>query len=299
MSVFVTGATGFVGSHMCKKLTDNGYTVVAMRRDCFQTKWLKEALDKCIKVTGDIRDLRFLKRVINQYEVEEVYHFAAQPIVKYALKNPIETFDVNVIGTATLLEACRELGVNKVLVMSTDKVYGNRMNATELDQPQIVEPYQASKICQETVALTYLIAYKMNIVIPRACNIYGYDLSSRIIPNTIRTCLRGENPVIFEGEKTVRQYIYVEDVTDALLYLMSKWTKGIFNIATDDVKTQEEVVLEILKHFPNLKPRYVKRERPIEIEKQSMLMKDFGWKPKYTFEEGIKETIEKFKEYGF
>jgi nucleoside-diphosphate-sugar epimerase len=137
-------------------------------------------------------------------------------------------------------------------------------------------------------------------VIARSCNAYGYDLSPRIIPNTIRSCLRGDPPIIYEGEETKRQYVYVEDLCEALTHLMRRHSyKGVYDIATDDILTQEQVVKTICKYFP-ISPRLVKREQPIlEIKSQSMKIRNFGWKPKHTFSEGIQETIKKFERYGF
>jgi len=125
MRIFITGATGFIGSHLCKFLKDRGEEVVSLIHDCIiWTPWLEESVKPTIKVHGDVRDFHFLKRVINQYEIDAVVHLAAQSIVKRAYKDPVNTFDINVVGTVNVLEACRQLDVEKVIVQSTDKVYG-------------------------------------------------------------------------------------------------------------------------------------------------------------------------------
>lgn len=294
---FVTGCSGFIGSHLSKALTDKGEEVVGLVRDIVPSKWLDEALENVIKVKGDLRDFCLLKRILNQYEIEKVYSLGAQSIVSQSLKNPIETFDTNVMGTVKILEACRQLDIERVLIQSTDKVYGGGLNKGVNSPLNPVEPYGTSKACCDLIAQNFMKSYGMQIIISRPCNAFGYDKNSRIIPNTIRSCLRGENPLIWQGEETKRQYIFVKDLVQALIFLVEKVGFGIFNIATPDVKTPEEVVMEILKHFPKLKPKYLRRERPKEISQQSMRFDNFGWISKYTFEVGIEATVEKFKKY--
>ncbi len=306
MNIFVTGGTGFIGSHLINKLSTKN-NVVALVRDLFPTstpwgKWLSEALGKATIVLGDTLNLNLLKRILAEYEIDVVIHLAAQAIVRTAQKDPLGTFQTNIMGTANLLEACRHIDVKTIYVQSTDKIYGERLSACEGDPLQPTEPYATSKACADLTAQTYMNTYNMPIIIGRACNTYGYDMANRIIPNTIRSCLRGEPPIIYEGEKTVRQYIYVSDLIDAIEFLIRRNEKGIWNIATDDILTQEEVVKNIAKYFP-LTPQLVKREKPIkEIQKTTLnwsKLENAGWQPKHTFDQAIQETIKKYEAYGF
>lgn len=302
MNVFVTGATGFIGSHLVSKLKETN-KVVCLVRDFLPSpwvKWISEALTPSIYVRGDITDDKLIRRILAEYQIEHVYHLASQAIVKTALKDPLGTFQTNILGTINVLEACRQVGVEKVLVMSTDKVYGNRMNAKEGDPLVSVGIYETSKACQDLISQAYMKTYGVGAVIARSCNAYGYDMASRIVSNTIRACLHGDPPIIYEGEETVRQYVYVEDLCAALIHLMRHTPyRGAYNIATDDILTQEQVVKTICKYFPT-SPRYIKREKPIlEIQSQSMKIHNFGWKPRYNFEEAIQKTIKKFEKYGF
>jgi len=304
MRVFVTGGSGFIGSHLVNELKNENEVVILLRDiPSFLGpwgRWVSESLQGCTIVLGDILNSRLLRRVLAEYQVQHVYHMAAQAIVSTALKDPFGTFQTNVLGTVNILETCRQVEVDQVLVMSTDKVYGNRMDAVKTDPLVSAGIYETSKCCQDLVAQAFQNSYDMNIVIPRACNCYGFDLAPRIVSNTIRACLRGESPIIFEEEKTLRQYIYVDDLCTALIHLMRHTPyRGIYNIATPDILNQEQVVKTILKLFPDLKPKYVKREAPKEIHSQSMVCSDFGWKPRYSFGEGIKATIEVFKRYGY
>jgi len=294
--VLVTGASGFIGSHLCAALKKD-HVVVALVRDLLPLKWTTDALSGCILVRGDIRDLPLLKRVLSQYGVDWVFHLASQAIVRVATSNPFETFETNILGTVNVLEACRQLNVLKLLIQSTDKVYGNTLDATELSPLKAEDPYGASKIAMDVIAQSYMKTYGMSIVIPRSCNVFGLDYASRIIPNTVRSCLRGEPPVIYEGERdSARQYIYVDDEVETLIHLM-KVLDGVVNIP-GHFKTQEEVVQEVLKHFPDLWPQYVLRPFPQEILRQSMRTEKLGFFRVFvSFQEGIRLTIEQFKQY--
>lgn len=303
MNVLVTGATGFIGSHLCNRLNKQQNRVVVLVRDILPSpwsNWLSNALEGCTFVKGDILNPKLLRRIIAEYHIENVFHLAAQSLVSTALKDPTTTFEVNVMATVHLLEACRQLDMEKIYVMSTDKIYGNRMGSKENDPLISTGIYETSKSCQDLVAQAFLKTYGLHTVIGRSCNAYGYDLSPRIVPNTIRACMRGESPIIYEGEKTVRQYIYVEDLCEVIIHLMKHSPyRGAYNIATNDILTQEQVVKTICRFFP-VSPRYIKREKPIhEIQSQSMICSNFEWKPRYSFEEGIKETIKPFERFGF
>lgn len=301
MRVFITGASGLIGSHLAKMLADEGNEVVVLYRDLVPSMWLEEALEKCIEIRGDVRNIDLLKRVINEYEIEHVYHLAGETIVGRAYRDPLNTFETNLMGCLNVLEACRQLNVKRILVQSTDKVYGDKVDASEEDCLVPIEPYNTSKVCQDYIARSYIETYGLKIVISRCCNVYGYDRASRIIPNTIRTCLRGESPVLYAGEEeTTRQYIHINDVCNALVFLMGKNWVGPINVGTDDVLTQAQVVRRICRHF-GIQERLVNREKPFkQILKQSLnwsKIKAFGWRPQLTFDEGIRITTEAFKRY--
>jgi nucleoside-diphosphate-sugar epimerase len=306
LKILVTGATGFIGTHLAKRLVCDGHEVVVLVRDVLPSpwsNWLNMALKGTVQVRGDILDFDILRRVVSDYECEAIFHLAAQAVVRKATADPSTTVQTNVLGTLNVLEAARQLDVPFTYIMSTDKVYFEGMDKTEEDALQAGEIYGTSKAMADLLAQSYAKTYGLKIAIGRGSNCYGYDLSPRIVSNTIRSCLKGESPTIYKGEETLRQYIYVEDMVRAIMHLAENRLTGVFNIATDDILTQEQAVLKILENFPAIKPKYVKREKPIkEIQRQSMnweKLQNTGWTPKYTFEEGIKETIAKFKRYGF
>lgn len=297
----VTGATGFVGSHLTRKLLDLGYEVIAVSRREPRGKWLREALEGAEWVRCDITNPDNVAEVFMKFKPDEVYHLAAQSNVKPSVEDPWETYKVNVMGTVHILEACRKLHVKKVYHMSSDKIWSHE-NARYSDPYTPVTPYATSKACADLIARNYAEQYGMDVRIGRFVNIYGFDLNPRIIPNTIRKCLKGESPIIYRNYPAKREYIYVEDAVDAIIHIMNldehyvKYT-NLFNVGSGVVLTQEEVVKRILKFFPGIKPVYVERRKPYKTISQSVLTNLPDWKPKYSFEEGIKETIQKFREY--
>ena len=225
--VFVTGATGIVGSWLVRELLAHGAHVAVLVRDADpQSELLRSGdLQRCTVFNGLVEDLWTLERAISLHEAEYVFHLAAQTIVGVAHRNPFTTFETNVRGTYNLLEACRIHGslVRGVIVASSDKAYG------EVDALPYVEtmplrgrhPYEVSKSCTDLIAASYCHSYGVPVVIARCGNIYGGgDLNwSRIVPGTIRSLLRGERPSLRSDGTFRRDYIYVKDVARAYLLL--------------------------------------------------------------------------------
>ena len=304
MTVLVTGSSGFIGSHLVKKLKQE-HRVVALIHDDVPSRWLDEVYEGTIKVKGDIRDQGLVRRILNQYDVTEVFHLAALAKVKQAYKDPVNVCDINIMGTVSILEACRQLEVKKVAVMITDKVYGEKMGATEEDRLQSSEPYATSKACAQFLAESYRNTYGMDILMPHSCNAFGLDLqSNRLFTNTIKDCLRGISPTVYKNDKSVREYIYIEDLVAVLKELMYPYKSedpilgsGIYNISTGWVFNQQEIVHKILERFPKLSPRYIDAELPKQIQAQTMKSVILGWKPTWTLDDAIDKTIELFKLY--
>ena len=301
-AVFVTGISGFVGGWLAKALVDKGYKVVGLMRDVSHDKSLQKLgiADKVTLVQGDILDQEVLERVLAEYKPKYVCHLAAQAIVSAALKIPAETFSINCVGTACLLEACRKVHMPKgILIFSTDKVYGEGMDKKESDTVSVTGIYETSKAVEEMIALSFMKSYDMPIVISRACNIYGaFDDNSRIVPNTMSAIAMGFMPVVFSGDESLREYIYVEDVCDAVIMLLEniEKTKGeVFNIGTGDIVNQKDLVMMICG-VAGWKGGVDSRVKPVmpEIWKQSLdsgkIKVMFSWSPKYSLDVGLNMT---------
>jgi len=297
--ILITGSTGLIGSHLVNELKKD-HEIVSLIHNQPRGRWLKETLDGTTVAQIDIRDTNSLKRIMARYYVDRVIHCAAIAQVKSAFKDPLSTYDVNVMGAVSVLEACRQLEVERVLIMNTDKVYGEKLGATIEDPYQPSEPYATSKICQGFIAWSYMNTYGMDVVIPHSCNAYGLDLfSNRIIPNTIKACLRDERPLIFTNDKSIREYIYVVDLVDVLKFLLldDEIQPGPYNIATGAVMNQADVVKEVLKHFPGLQPEYKRVKLPPQIQEETMKMSRWSWTPSWSFDDAIERTVALFEKY--
>lgn len=202
-NIFVTGCTGLLGSWLTKSLVERGGNVVGLIRDLVPKSNLYWAgFDTQINIVrGEIEDYFVLERTINEYEIDTVIHLAAQTIVSIANRNPLSTFNANVMGTCNLLEACRRNPtVKRVIVASSDKAYGEHRNLPYTEEVPLKgsHPYDVSKSCVDLIAQAYYQTYKLPVCIARCGNFYGGgDLNfSRIIPGTIRSVIYNERPTI-------------------------------------------------------------------------------------------------------
>ncbi len=309
MRVLVTGANGIYGANMSKKLLDEGHEVVSIAHDEHPINAANLLnIDKLIHwARGDILNYNFLTRIIADYEVEIIYHFAAMPIVKRCPDAPLPVYSTNIIGTCNILEAARNRDC-KVLYMSTDKTYGYAGDRPYEEEFPLtgLGIYDSSKAAADLIARAYNYTYGLRTVVVRSCNIYGPgDLNWRIIPNTIRRCLLGQSPIIFKGIKHIREYIYVDDATDALIFLMGHIDKvcgQAFNMGSGESFSDEEIIDKIIKFFPSIKSivreplSYMSKEIPYQKLSCTKIRK-LGWKPKIAFETGLERTIEWYKKH--
>lgn len=311
---FVTGATGLVGSWLVKRLVEAGADVVCLVRDWVpQSELVRTGLLERVKVVrGDIREQATLERVLGEYEIDTVIHLAAQTIVTIANRNPVSTFESNIIGTWNLLEACRRSPkVRQVVLASSDKAYGDQelLPYTEDTPLRGEHPYDVSKSCADLIARTYAITYDLPIAITRCGNFYGGgDLNwNRIIPGTIRSILRGQPPVIRSNGKYVRDYFYVEDGAAAYMLLAEQLAskpglKGdAFNFSNEIQMTVSEIVDRIISLMgSDLKPQ-VLNETNNEILHQYLsadkARAQLGWKPLFDLDEGLARTITWYREF--
>jgi len=293
----ITGINGFLGSALATHLKD----VVGLIRDK-NWKFKGEQLTHCSLVYGDVLDLELLKRVINDYEVTTIYHLAAQSIVKLANSNPLDTFKTNVIGTANVLEAVRQINPKiKVVCASSDKAYGvhDELPYLETMDLRASDTYSTSKACGDLVAQTYAKTYGLDVNVVRCANIYGPgDLNlSRIIPNTIIKNLKAQLPVIYSDVKHFkREFIHVDDVCRAYMTIAEKGQAGeCYNIGDEEVHEMIDVIYKICE-LMNVPQVCDVVERPFkEIPEQYLSadkLKKLGWKKQIDFESGLKKTID-------
>lgn len=313
--VFITGATGLVGSWLVKRLLEEEAYVVALVLDWDpQSELIRSGdVNQINVVSGALENYGTLERAINQHEVDTVFHLGAQTIVGTALRSPLPTFETNIRGSYNLFEACRvhRSMVQRVVVASSDKAYGEAETLPYKEDmpPQGRHPYDVSKSCTDLIAMAYAHTYDLPITVARCGNIYGGgDLNwSRIVPGIIRSVFRGQRPILRSDGKSVRDYVYVLDIVDAYLRLAEKTSEeGIRGEAFNFSPEIQVAVLEITRKIlalmgqSSLEP-VVLNQAKAEIKDQyldsSKARRLLNWSPQYTLEEGLSETIHWYREY--
>lgn len=304
--VLVTGATGLVGSWLCRRLLAEGAAVVALVRDWDpQSEFIRSGdILRCTVVSGRLEDYATLARALVENEVDTAFHLGAQAIVGTALASPLATFESNIRGSYNLLEACR-IHRARVVVASSDKAYGESvvLPYTEDMPANGRHPYDVSKSCTDLLAQTYARTYGLDVAVARCGNIYGgADLNwSRIVPGTIRSALEGRGPILRSDGTYVRDYLYVEDVVDAYMVLAEHvGREGVrgeaFNFSPERPLTVLEITRAVLEAVgrPDLEPSILDSARA-EIRDQYLdsrkALERLGWKAKYGLKEGLAATV--------
>ena len=312
--VLVTGATGLLGGWLVRRLVDAGASVTALVRDWAPQSVLLSTplMEKVSLVRGDVRDQEVLERAMGEYEVDTVFHLAAQTIVGVANRNPESTFDSNIRGTWALLEAARRSPLVKaVITASSDKAYGDHetLPYDETSALQGVHPYDASKSCADLIAKSYAQTFGVPVAITRCGNFYGGgDLNwNRIVPGTIRSILKGERPVIRSDGTLIRDYFYVEDGASAYMQLAEalharpELRGEAYNFSNElqvDVRTLATTLLARMKSPLELD---IRAQAANEIKHQwlsaAKARRDLGWTPQFTLDEGLDRTIAWYREF--
>jgi CDP-glucose 4,6-dehydratase len=310
----VTGATGLVGSWLVRRLVAMGAEVVCLVRD-----WVPQAtvlnepwIDRVRIARGDICDQSLVERVLGEYEIDTVMHLAAQAIVGVANRNPVSTFESNIAGTWSVLEACRRSPrVKQIVTASSDKAYGDCSTLPYIEATPLAgqHPYDVSKSCADLIARSYAVTYGLPVAITRCGNFYGGgDLNwNRIVPGTIRGVLRGQAPVIRSDGQFVRDYFYVEDGAAAYMLLAEKLAENpqlrgeAFNFSNETQISVLELVARIQREMnSNYVPRIL-GEASNEIRNQHLSAEKartvLHWQPLYSLEDGLRETIAWYKTF--
>lgn len=311
--VLVTGADGFIGSHLAEKLIENGYNVKAFTfYNSFNSwGWLdrlpKDKLKEIEVFSGDVRDPNGVRTAMK--DVEVVYHLAALIAIPFSYHSPDSYVDTNIKGTLNVLQAARDNDVSRILVTSTSEVYGTAkyVPIDEKHPFQGQSPYSATKIGADRLAESFYRSFNLPVSIVRPFNTYGPRQSARaVIPTIITQLLSGKEEIKLGSLTPTRDFNYVKDTANGFIEIANsnKTIGEEINIATQQEISIGELANELIKQInPNAKIVCDdERLRPDKSEVNRLLgsnkkIKELtNWKQKYSFEEGIKETIEWFKD---
>jgi CDP-glucose 4,6-dehydratase len=310
----VTGATGLLGGWLVSRLVAQEASVVCVVRDWVPRSMLlgTDLMNHIVAVRGDVRDRKFLERVLGEYEIDTVMHLAAQSIVPIANRNPLSTFETNIAGTWSMLEASRRSPtVKQIVYASSDKAYGESEALPYEESMPLrgLHPYDVSKACGDLLAQSYAATYDLPVAITRCGNFFGGgDLNwNRIVPGTIRSALRGDRPMIRSDGTLVRDYFYVEDGAAAYMLLAERLASDerlrgrAFNFSNEIEQSVSEIVERILGLMGKSKLFDMRSDAPNEIARQCLsaarAKSELGWKPLFSIDEGLRRTIAWYTEF--
>jgi CDP-glucose 4,6-dehydratase len=311
-SVLVTGAYGLLGSWLVRALLDAEARVVVVRRDDATGSALaRMGLEQRVDVVhGDICADGLVARALGEYEVDTVFHLAAQTIVPTATRSPASTFETNIRGSWTVLEACRHHGAERVVVASSDKAYGphRELPYREDHALQPVFPYDVSKAATDLLARSYWHTWQLPVAVTRFANLYGGGDTnrSRLVPEAVAAALAGRSPVVRSDGSPERDFLYVEDAVAAYLAIAGALARGegrgeAFNAGGG----RPHRVLDVVELICRLAATGVSPDvrgvgTPLgEIDRQWVdyrkLQALTGWEPRVTLEEGLRRTLDWYR----
>ena len=311
-NVLITGAAGLLGSELTSNLLKQNANVTIIIRDwSAKSRLFLENIHKKTNIAnGDVVDFNFVSRVISEYEIDTIFHLAAQTVVRIGNNSPLSTFESNIKGTWSVLEAARiqQKNVKAIIVASSDKAYGSskKLPYDENTPLKGLHPYDVSKSCADLITQAYWHTYKLPVSITRCGNLFGPgDLNiSRIVPGTIISIMNGERPVIRSNGKYIRNYFYVKDAVSGYLTLAENREKSqgeAFNLGTAkrfSVIEMTNLILKLMKS--KLKPVILDQasneilDQYLDIGKVERI---FDWRAKYSVNLALKETIEWYEKY--
>lgn len=302
-NILVTGGSGFIGSHLVEKLLEiSPNVIVPIRSSNPNSYFFLHGLDKkTVLVHSDKKDFKRTLDILTKYEIDYIFHLAAQPIVNTAFYNPLETFETNVMGTVNVLEAARLYGnIKGIIVASSDKAYGKIERANEKSPIAGDHPYETSKASADLISYTYFKTYASPVVITRFGNVYGKgDVNfSRIVPGIMRSLVLNKKLEIRSDGTFVRDYVNVLDIVDGMILLISniKKVKGeAFNLSSKENLSVLQLIKLIEKSLRRRLNYKILNNSINEIRHQSInfskIKTAMGWQPKRSLEKTSKDIF--------
>lgn len=300
-TVLITGADGFAGSHLCEQLVELGANVRAFVKPGI-LKNIGHLVDKVTIVKGDVLDYQSLLNTLKHVDI--VFHLAAITLIPETRAVVTKTFEVNTIGTLNVLLASKEMGVKKVVYVSTCHVYGyqEKLPITEDHIPKPIDIYSASKLAAEHICTSFAEMFKMDIAISRAFNHYGpRQREEFLIPTIITNLLRRKRLELGNPEPT-RDFSYVTDIIEGYILLAERGEPcQVYQFCSGIERSAREIVEKIIEvgGFEPVEIKWNPQARKVDIPRSygtyEKAKRELGWEPKVDFEEGILKTISWYK----
>jgi CDP-glucose 4,6-dehydratase len=311
--VLVTGGSGLLGGHLVASLLEHGAAVHCLIRDWTPHSILLAEYERnATLIRGDITDQAVMERALGENEIDTVFHLAAQTLVPVANRNPVSTFESNIKGTWTVLEAARRSPlVRQIVAASSDKAYGDQQELPYNESLPLAgkHPYDVSKSCADLICQAYAASYDLPVAVTRCGNLYGAgDLNwNRIIPGTIRSVLRDQQPVIRSDGSLVRDYFYAGDAAEAYMVLAEKLAGdrsligSAFNFSSDRPLSVKDITMLVLELMGSHLEPVVLNQATNEIRDQyldSQLARErLNWSPRRDIRESLLETIDWYRNF--
>lgn len=298
--VFITGVTGFVGSHLSNYFRKKGEDVVGVSRNSPSSKHILQI---------NLTNRQALATLFKQTTFSACFHLAGESLVENGQRYPYQTLRENILSSLNILELCRIHKVPRIIIASTAQVYGNTHGICHEDMsPKPSRPYETSKTCIDLIAQSYADSFRLPVVIPRFVNIYGPgDLNfTRVIPKTIRSIFRRESPELW-GEGITRDYLYIDDAVDAYVKLaglpdVAIEKNRIFNFGTGEPITVRKLIETLIQlSEEKLVIRKIDDKREGEVGSQTISSEKtrriLDWQPKTKLRVGLQKTLVWYKRY--
>jgi dTDP-glucose 4,6-dehydratase len=308
MNVLVTGGAGFIGSNFVRYFLKKypAYRVINLDKLTYAGN-LENLADvqshqQYIFEKADICDKTRVREIVTKHEIEAIIHFAAESHVDRSILGAAEFVQANIVGTNVLLEVAKEQNLQKYLQVSTDEVYGSLGSTGKFTEETPLHPnspYSASKTSADLLALAYQHTYGLPVVVTRCSNNYGpYQFPEKLIPLMIANAMNDKPLPVYGDGMNVRDWLHVADHCSAIDEVFHRGRTGeVYNIGGNNEKPNIEIVKLILQHLGKSESliTYVKdrlgHDRRYAID-SSKIQRELGWSPTYTFERGMKETID-------
>jgi UDP-glucose 4-epimerase len=304
-TIFITGGAGFIGSHVVERLLERGDRVVVY--DSLTTGTADNLPPEALLIEGDIRDKELAEKAVARWKPDGIIHLAAQSKVGPSLEKPDEDLSINVLGTVHMLEAARKTGVSRFISASSAAVYGHAdiLPITETSPKEPLSPYGTSKLASEQYIQSYARLYPIRTAALRFANVYGprqtVETEAGVITIFCEALLSEKQPYIQGDGGQTRDFVYVEDVAEAVIEaLNNEAVRGIYNVSSETQTSINELLHELSRAAGRKSAPDYGAPRPGDIRHSFLssqhLHEAAGWKPKVSLAEGLKRTMEYYKQ---